>query len=539
MIVFFLACLDPSGTVVGNPGTGSIYQSRTTLAESEGFIYTEASIHLQSISYYDNTGLLETEEYDQNIDLLNSNSNISLLGGTFTQLTFLFSQTDPMLLSVAHDEIGEVNLEIPIQELTFAREAIKIIGPSIVEIGSRNWLNLDNIQNTAVLKSLLEYSSNMYSDENENGELEEEEQENSITEPEEVEEYVLEGTWTADEWTLNNNKIYQGISLNLSPDGFLFQAQRKINQESGTVLETDIVQCNGITYPEEITKQGPLQINSFASGALEAQNLYHFLDNDTLIINYISTSENLHNIVYRSDSHTPVSFDVPMPEDSTIDIIALQNVQMGSPENPAHTTTASLSAKACLPNDFTVEVATGQPDKVIVTGENKEIWMRIPPQQIDTIQVDARSEIHMINSESTWDNLSLNIESDYSSSFRGEANNMFVFNSGTGDISFFGSAQQFSLTSMGGGTVHAFEFPAHSIDVEVFEQSSAEIHLLQDEDLTFLSGVFGMVGDGGQLSIISDPTPDTSLIEVNPSGTGTITLVCLEENPPEQCANFN
>ena len=37
MIVFFLACLDPSGTVVGNPGTGSIYQARTTVAESDGF----------------------------------------------------------------------------------------------------------------------------------------------------------------------------------------------------------------------------------------------------------------------------------------------------------------------------------------------------------------------------------------------------------------------------------------------------------------------------------------------------------------------
>ena len=542
MIVFFLACLDPSGTVVGNPGTGSIYQARTTVAESEGFTYMEASISLESIDYYDENGLVDTTEFDTRIDLLDPNSKLSLMGGMFTQLTFSFSQTDPMLLSATNDEIGSVDLEIPIQQLTFARDNIKINGPAIVQLGKKNWLKLENVENASVLQGLLENTSNVYSDDNENGELEEEEQDSPITELEEEVEYILQGTWTTDLWYYGDNQGFENAILNLSPEGFLFQADRKINVESNEVLNDNSIACNGIHYPEEISKEGYFPIIGFATGQTELELFYQFLDQDTLIISHISSGGNIQNIVSRSDTHNPVSFDVPFPQDSNIDIIALQNISMGTLENPVHTTTASLSAKACFPEKITVESAENSPDKVTITSESSEeqLWVRIPPHQVDTIQNLENSEIHIFH-DGIWENLFLNNKSNHSISYRGSANSISVFNEGEGDTSLFGSATNLSLTTMGAGSIHAFEFPSHSIDVELMGEGDIDIYLQQQENELSPSGVFGILTGSGTLSIISDPTATvgSSPIEVSNSGTGTISLLCLEENPPEQCESFN
>ena len=89
-------------------------------------------------------------------------------------ISFSFSPTEPMLISATNDEIGSIDLEIPIQQLTFARDEIKINGPTIVQLGKKNWLKLENVENASVLQGLLENTSNVYSDDNENGELEEE-----------------------------------------------------------------------------------------------------------------------------------------------------------------------------------------------------------------------------------------------------------------------------------------------------------------------------------------------------------------------------
>ena len=94
---------------------------------------------------------------------------------------------------------------------------------------------------------------------------------------------------------------------------------------------------------------------------------------------------------------------------------------------------------------------------------------------------------------------------------------------------------------MGAGSIHAFEFPSHSIDVELMGEGDIDIYLQQQENELSPSGVFGILTGSGTLSIISDPTATvgSSPIEVSNSGTGTISLLCLEENPPEQCESFN
>ena len=70
-------------------------------------------------------------------------------------------------------------------------------------------------------------------------------------------------------------------------------------------------------------------------------------------------------------------------------------------------------------------------------------------------------------------------------------------------------------------------------------EGDIDIYHQQQENGLSPSGVFGILTGSGTLSIISDPTVGSSLIEVSNSGTGIISLLCLEENPPEQCENFN
>ena len=537
MIVFFLACLDPNGTVVGNPGTGSIYQARTTVAESEGFTYMEASISLRSIDYYDENGLVDTTEVDTRIDLLAPNSNLSLLGGTFTQLTFSFSQTDPMLLSATSDEIGSIDLEIPIQQLTFTRDEIKISGPTIVQLGKKNWLKLENVENASVLQGLLENTSNVYSDDNENGELEEEEQDTPITELEEDVEYTLEGTWETDLWYYGNNQGFETVSLNLSPDGFLFRAARRINLESNEVIGENIVTCNAIDDPEEISTEGEFPTISFASGAMDAQVFYQFLDQDTLIINHISAAGNIQNVVSRSNTHTPVSFDVSLPQDSNVDAIEFRNVLVGSMLEPAQTS-ETLYAKACLPDLFAAELSADIANQIEISASQNDLsplWVRIPTEQIRTIKSTENSEVH-IKHDGVWENLEIHNHSERTSSYNGNADQIFVGSFGDGPTYLFGEATNFWLATTGQGPIHAFNFPSHLLEVQIQDGGRAEVHYRMDSSISSASGVVGTVEGSGTLDVVSDPTLGTSPMEA--SGEN-IVLVCLEENPPEQCESFN
>ena len=86
--IFFLACIDPQGTVVGDPVTGFKYQSRVMIAKSHGFSYTAASIPLSSIEYLNAGGVLCTEDTHTEIDLLDVHSTFPLMGGAYTQPFF-------------------------------------------------------------------------------------------------------------------------------------------------------------------------------------------------------------------------------------------------------------------------------------------------------------------------------------------------------------------------------------------------------------------------------------------------------------------
>ena len=178
MIVYFLACLDPSGTVVGNPGTGSIYQARTTVAESEGFTYMEASISLESILLWwkrscrynrirhESTSSIQTTTYRSSEELLH---------------IFIFSPNPCWFRYQWWDRLcrsGDRPEHVCTRQYQNQRTCNRTVG--------KNWLNLRNGKRI-VLQGLLENTSNVYSDDNENGELEEEEQDNPITE--------LEGGW--------------------------------------------------------------------------------------------------------------------------------------------------------------------------------------------------------------------------------------------------------------------------------------------------------------------------------------------------------
>ena len=202
------------------------------------------------------------------------------------------------------------------------------------------------MENASVFQGLLENTSNVYSDDNENGELEEEEQDTPITELEEEVEYTLEGTWTTDLWYYGNNQGFENAILNLSPDGFLFQADRK-SMESNETINEKVLTCNGIDYPEEINKEGEFPTISFANGAMEAQVFYQFLDQDTLIINAFALLKHTKHRITLQIRTLLSALMFPPPRQYHRHYCDPKH-KHGDVENPVHTTTAeTLYAKAC------------------------------------------------------------------------------------------------------------------------------------------------------------------------------------------------
>lgn len=540
MMILFLACLDPNGTVVGNPGTGSKYQARTRLAESNGFTYTEASLGLSSIEYYDEAGLVAQEEYNTIIDLIDNSNSFSLLGGSYTKLTFLFSETDPLLLSFEHEELGSKELEIPIQRLIFEQDTIEINSATIIQLGKKNWLRLENMQNTSILQGLLTHSSNIYSDENENGVLEEEETEAPLTEPEEEITYTLEGTWVTDQWNYGNDIVIEEVTINISPEGYLFQGARKINIQTNEVIQENIVNCGGIQPSEEITPDGVISLIDFSTDEIYRQSFYEFLTPDTLITNYIGGSTDNHNIVYRSSAHTPASFDLALPEQSDITALEFQNIIMGTATDPVYTTQGELRAKACLPDEFSAAISEDNNNAISISRDessNSQAWIRIPNQQIQSIHVKSGS-VHIAH-DGFWEYLNLYNSGTRGVSYQGDAGNLLIRNSDIGAIYLSGTAQNLSLTSMR-GSIYAYAFPSHYINAELLNDGNAEIHYRAPEDPNAPHGVYGAILGSGQLSIVSDPTMGSAFpLQIENEGEGTFVLACEEENPPEQCDSFN
>ena len=107
---------------------------------------------------------------------------------------------------------------------------------------------------------------------------------------------------------------------------------------------------------------------------------------------------------------------------------------------------------------------------------------------------------------------------------------------GDGPTYLFGEATIFWLATTGQGPINAFNFPSHLLEVQIQDGGSAKVHYRMDETLSSATGVVGVVEGSGTLDVVSDPTLGTSPIEA--SGEN-IVLVCLEENPPEQCESFN
>ena len=107
---------------------------------------------------------------------------------------------------------------------------------------------------------------------------------------------------------------------------------------------------------------------------------------------------------------------------------------------------------------------------------------------------------------------------------------------GDGPTYLFGEATNFWLATTGQGPIHAFNFPSHLLEVQIQDGGRAEVHYRMDSSISSASGVVGTVEGSGTLDVVSDPTLGTSPMEA--SGEN-IVLVCLEENPPEQCESFN
>jgi hypothetical protein len=236
MLIFLWGCLEPNGTVVGNPGTTSLtHQARVKIAESEGFTYNEANITFEHIDYFDAGGLVARQNIDETFEPLSSSSTFTLRDGVYNKIEISLSEPKPIFISYSHEDLGSANLELPIDQIVFEKENITISGQTVLQIGSRNWLRADTLHNEDLLKGLLEYSSDIYSDENDNGEIEEEEEATPITTPDEDVEYEIQGTWYAENWFPNQNRIHTNVVLNISPEGYLFEAEQTINQETRSV----------------------------------------------------------------------------------------------------------------------------------------------------------------------------------------------------------------------------------------------------------------------------------------------------------------
>ena len=118
-------------------------------------------------------------------------------------------------------------------------------------------------------------------------------------------------------------------------------------------------------------------------------------------------------------------------------------------------------------------------------------------------------------------------------SYQGDADSIDVENWGAGYLGLSGVAQSLSVLSHS-GTIRAFDFPAHTITVDLQNDGDVEVHYRSQEELSIPSGVFGSMTGTGDLSIVHNPL-DMNSVQVENTGTGSLILACFEEDAPEQC----
>ena len=539
MFLFLLACIDPAGTVVGNPGSlrdPNEYMARVTVAESEGFTYTQATLKMDRIEYVTTDGLTETVDVSASLDLLSENNVFALRAGTYTKVVMHFSETVPFSLSFQHTEIESGSLSIPLTSLVFQQEILEIDSDVVLEIGGPNWLTLQSLDNVDLLGAKISYQSEIYDDENGNGVVEEEEREEPITEPAAStnNSYVLTGRWTAPIFAFGNS-VFEDATLDLDDSGYL-SSDLQIGL-SGEVESNRVRACGSmLTIPTE--QSGHFTSQTFHNNDLVHSTGYTFLDHNTLILSHDSDMDGVvdaENMLVRDSTVTDLNFDFSVPLPLPANIIGhlnLSNISVGSEESPVHSTDSeNVSVFACEPERFHIEpmVTIAPLEGLLIasaTGEHeKNVWVHSPVSMVSYIHFDGN--LHLYDGHN-WNNLWLTNGGSKSASFSGTPTQLHIQTLSSGSVSLFGTTTwldiQVGESATAESMIRGYEMPATEVTVNMDGAGQAEIQPLQ-----YVQGT--ILGSGNLYAAGTEQV----VYEVSEQSSGELICVCDEENPPSAC----
>lgn len=540
MLLFLFACIEPAGTVVGNPGSlrdPNTHMARVTVAESDGFTYTQATLRMDRIEYMTTEGLTETIDVSTSLDLLSENNTFDLQAGTYRKVTMYFSEITPFSLSFQHTDAEAGSLSIPLASLVFQQESLEIDSDVVLEIGGPNWLTLPSLNNVDLLGTKISYQSEIYDDENSNGVVEEEEREEPITEPAAAtaESYRLTGRWTASTFTFGDS-VFEDATLDLDDSGYFFSSDQQ-SSLSGDVESNRVRTCGSMmTIPTE--KSGQFTSQTFHNNDVIHSTGYTFLDHNTLILYHDSNMDGVvdsENILVRDSTVTDLNFDFSVPLPLPANIIGhlnFSNISVGSEASPVHSSDSeNLSVFACEPERIHTEpMVTIAPSEGLLitsaTGEHeKDVWVHIPISMVSYIHFDG--EFHLHDSHN-WHNLWLTNGGAQSASFSGNPTQLHIQTLSSGSVLLSGTTTwldiQVGESADAESMIRGYEMPAEEVTVNMSGAGQAEIQPLQ-----YVQGT--MVGSG---SLYSAGTEQV-VYEVAQQGSGELICVCDEESPPSVC----
>ena len=540
MFLYLFACIDPGGTVVGNPGSNrdpSAYMARVTVAESDGFTYTQASIAMDRVEYFTADGVMESVDVSKSLDLLSDQNAFDLRAGSYTKVAMYFSETVPFALSYQHAELESGSLAIPLKSIIFQHDNLVIDSDVVLELGSPNWLTLQSFDNIELLGAKISYQSEIYDDENSNGVVEEEEREEPITEPSETnaENYELAGRWRTSAFFYDGS-IYEGAVFDFDEDGYLFSSERRTTLDSEEE-ELRVRSC-GMMVDLQHTQSGEFTTKTFQNDDVIHSTRYTFLDQDTLLLFQDSDLDgtiDAENMLTRDTTAGDIQLDfsVPIPmESNTIEHLNFQNVSIGTVQAPVYSTTSeNLSIFACEPERFyteplaTVGIAQGLLLASATEQHEKNVWVHIPVSTVSYIHFDG--DLHLRDSHS-WNNLWLSNGGNNDASFIGTPNLLHIQTLAGGSVYAAGTANWLDIhindSAQATSMIYAYDMPAVDITVSMAGEGEAQVQPLQTLE--------GTLSGSGNLYIANS---DQIVNNVTVEGPGEAICVCEEENPPQVC----